>query len=357
MNITIIIPCYNSEGSISQCINSVIGQNYTDWELILVNDGSTDNTGVICENFAKLDNRIKVIHQNNKGVSSARNTGIKAASGNYISFIDSDDTIDSSYLYELSKGQEADLIVCGFHNDSGINFIPENNYLDKDAIQYHIKDVIENDYLLYTPWCKLFRKEIIVENGLTFDVKLRLGEDTIFCYNFLLLCSSLKTVASNAYYYRGEWGGITKYKLSYEEVYYLDNSEITILKQINQKYCCNIDIKRRGFHIQLLDKLYEDYTDITTWELYCSTHGYIDKNVFFNDNSVSTIFWSIVDLENIYHHHEINEGIIRMSHLNKFYTIPTYQLKSLSIRMKILHWNIRHNLLWINDKLLNLLCK
>ena len=116
--ISVIVPIYNVEKYINRCIDSIIEQTYTNLEIILVDDGSTDNSGSICDEYAKKDNRIKVIHKENGGVSSARNVGLDTAIGQYITFVDSDDYIEKKYceiLLKTLKKQKADCVACGYN--------------------------------------------------------------------------------------------------------------------------------------------------------------------------------------------------------------------------------------------------
>ena len=108
--ISIIVPVYNVEKYLNNCIDSILSQTYTDFELILVNDGSNDNSGEICDFYKKLDSRIKVFHKENGGVSSARNVGISNTNGNYICFIDSDDCVNELYLHNLYD-KEVDIVI------------------------------------------------------------------------------------------------------------------------------------------------------------------------------------------------------------------------------------------------------
>ena len=109
---SVIIPVYKVEKYISRCIESVLKQSFSDFELLLVNDGSPDKSGIICDEYAKKDQRIKVFHKENGGVSSARNIGIKNACGKYIVFIDSDDEVERNYL-ECMNGYESDFVIAG----------------------------------------------------------------------------------------------------------------------------------------------------------------------------------------------------------------------------------------------------
>ena len=110
--VTVIVPVYNVEQYLRRCIDSILAQTFGDLELILVDDGSADSSGVICDAYAEKDSRVKVIHQKNSGVSAARNTGLDAAEGEYIAFVDSDDHVDPDYLAALLQ-TKADLVICG----------------------------------------------------------------------------------------------------------------------------------------------------------------------------------------------------------------------------------------------------
>lgn len=113
--VSVILPVYNGERYVARCIDRVVRQTYQDWELIIVDDGSTDHTASICDGYAS--DRIHVIHQKNGGVSAARNAGIAMARGEYLAFVDADDLIEEDYLSTLSSGMDADLIVGGFCYD------------------------------------------------------------------------------------------------------------------------------------------------------------------------------------------------------------------------------------------------
>ena len=117
--ISIIIPIYNVEDYLNKCIDSIIYQTYSDWELILVDDGSFDSSPAICDSYATCDSRIKVIHKINEGVSKARNIGIEIAQGEYIVFCDADDYVDPNYLKQfLKNNKNADLVITGYYFDT-----------------------------------------------------------------------------------------------------------------------------------------------------------------------------------------------------------------------------------------------
>ena len=131
--ISIIVPVYNAESTLNQCIDSIINQKFTDWELLLVNDGSSDRSGEICDEYAAKDSRIKVFHKENGGVSSARNVGIDNSLGKWVTFIDSDDKIFDD-IFSLLKYSNGDLIVFNFIIDQNTKEYPQ--YLFKENTLY-----------------------------------------------------------------------------------------------------------------------------------------------------------------------------------------------------------------------------
>lgn len=171
---SIIVPVYKTEQYLDKCISSILRQSYTDFELILVDDGSPDNCPQMCDNYQKQDDRIKVLHKENGGVSSARNLGMSIATGEYILFVDSDDYIEPfslQQLYEAQKEQQADLYV---FNNGSVHELSSNN----------INEFFEKYYFTYIlgfgPWNKLYKRKIVQSNHLCFDTQETIGEDLLF---------------------------------------------------------------------------------------------------------------------------------------------------------------------------------
>lgn len=348
MKVSIIVPCYNAEKTLGKCVKSIQEQIFTDWELLLIDDGSSDKTQEFCRSYAKLDTRIRYFRQNNRGVSSARNVGLDNAKGDFVTFVDADDFVDPYYVDELLEASSTDLILCGFIM-GGRKITPLSKYMwnlkDDSAI---IQEIIEDDYLLYTPWAKLFKLSIINSNGLRFDTKLRLGEDTLFCYRYLIHCKSICVLPSASYNYVGEWGGGKKYRLSYDEVLYLDKSEIDALRDINNIFGCKVSLTYRGWHGMVIKNRYAEYTDTAIWELYCKTHDPISLGVFMQDEKISCLFEAIVELELLYKEKKFKEAMLLMAHLRSFFTIPFKIIESYTPKMKFLLWNIRNGLFIVN---------
>ena len=201
--ISVVVPVFNSENSLSCCINSILNQTYTDFELILVNDGSKDQSGKICDKFALRDSRVVVVHKENGGVSSARNAGIQRSRGSYIVFIDSDDYVESDYLQQLQSGK-SDLTICGFvcKTSDGkflYNIVQETEYFScREKIDFP-KLFLNN--LLYSPYGKVFRKDIIDSHHLRFPQDISWGEDAMFIADYLKNVNTLTVLSYTGYIY------------------------------------------------------------------------------------------------------------------------------------------------------------
>lgn len=189
--ISVIVPIYNVENYIEECINSILNQNYRNIEIILVDDGSKDNSGKIADRKSKEDDRIKVIHQKNSGVSTARNVGIDNAKGEYICFVDGDDYLSSNYityLYELIEKNDADVSLTPFPRKfNNSNVLDEENG-ENDDIRVWKGQRAAEEMLYYniviSPWNKMVKKEIIDKYNIRFNSKLAFGEG----FNFSIDC-------------------------------------------------------------------------------------------------------------------------------------------------------------------------
>ena len=206
--ISVIVPIYNSERFLEQCIQSVVNQTFYDFELILVVDGSTDNSQMICEEWAKKDPRIVVECQDNQGASAARNTGLSDAKGEYICFIDSDDWVESDFLEALvneTKKDRTELVISGytcFYDERRETFHqsihPFYSFSNGD-VGFFI-DYNKNN-LLYGPCCKLYLREIIKKHHLQFDCNLSYGEDLVFNYQYLRFIDTIRNIPVCKYHY------------------------------------------------------------------------------------------------------------------------------------------------------------
>ena len=205
--ISVIIPVYNTAPYLDRCVQSVICQLYQDWECILVDDGSTDASGLLCDKWALNDSRIKVIHQANQGVSIARNHGIEISIGEYIAFIDSDDWVDSSYLQELYDNRgDCELVISGHvgEREQGNNEYCEP--LSTRTFVLSSENIVDFAHLnkkalLYGPVNKLFVAKIIKENRIQFPTNCAYGEDLLFSFHYLEYVKNMATVKNMSYHY------------------------------------------------------------------------------------------------------------------------------------------------------------
>ena len=205
VKVSIVVPVYKAEKCIGKCIQSLINQTVKDIEIILVDDGSPDNSGAICDEFSLSDERIRVIHKENGGVSSARNRGIEEAVGEYIVFVDSDDWVEENYVKRLLEAKnkcENSEVLCGYKTinttvgGTGSNTVFSS--LESDSVVPLDKYMeLVNRILVQSPWNKLFKSSIIKDNSIKFDEKISLGEDLIFCLEYYDLCGSENIVCIN----------------------------------------------------------------------------------------------------------------------------------------------------------------
>lgn len=206
--ISIVIPVYNAEKYIQRSIECVVNQTYKDWELLLVDDGSTDSSLSICESYSKRYPNIYCMTQNNTGPSAARNNGLGHAQGDYVAFIDADDWFDADLLSDYAKAierQQYDVVFQGFVRefDNGSRVEP-SFAMSIDTNSASKKDIICRLYknrVFGWSWCKVFRKEVIDRYQLAFDESLRLWEDELFTINFLKHAESIRTLDCHHYHY------------------------------------------------------------------------------------------------------------------------------------------------------------
>ena len=163
--ISIIIPVYNSETTLHQCVDSILYQDYKDFEVLLIDDGSKDKSPAICDEYTEKDNRVKVFHKQNGGVSSARNLGLDYAKGDWITFVDSDDHVESNYLVDLTSIQ-SDLVIVGVHTFREAlareyyiyKYYISQSFEGKDLSLFLKKHI--SSLILRVPWAKFYKKKI-----------------------------------------------------------------------------------------------------------------------------------------------------------------------------------------------------
>ena len=200
IELSVIVPVYNSQNYLRKCVESILNQTFKNLELILVNDGSSDQSAELCEEYEERDDRVRVIHKKNGGASSARNAGIEAAKGAFIAFVDADDYIEPN-LYEL-------VMPKAYHNDIVFfHYTIEKEGKEKQIYQRKLMELKNNSHnfmLFYTDnkcgeesilsvfsWRSIYNADLIKHNGISFPISLRTGEDRIFLFKLLLVANSI----------------------------------------------------------------------------------------------------------------------------------------------------------------------
>lgn len=267
MKVSIIIPVYNVEDYLERCIHSIIEQSYSHLEIILVNDGSTDRSGVICDQFQKCDPRVRVIHQDNGGVSSARNAGIRESTGDYITFVDSDDWLEremyKSMVAVIQDGQEPEVIMCDFvtvKNNSKIKITSDlfkGFYSKKDIIRdVYPKLLVTEDFgriAIVSAWNCLFKKAFLLKNNIGFDVRLRYSEDCLFMAQVMVNCTSYFYLKGHCFYNYRQYGESRskKYQPEWWSNLVSLNNKLRIFLSDNQEYDFSRQLKLQLIHSAL----------------------------------------------------------------------------------------------------------
>lgn len=211
--LSVVVPVYKTEQYICECVESILGQTFADFELVLVDDGSPDNCGMICDVYAQKDTRVRVIHQENGGASKARNRGIEACTGKYIAFIDSDDVVEKKFFEKAIESIEtsgADMYISGLCMETWEQgkIVSSHMYTITEQHEYSIRELLENLNVSYPqicicgPCCKLYRATIIETYNLKFCESLEHGEDTFFNLDFFEKSKNVLFSNEVFYHYR-----------------------------------------------------------------------------------------------------------------------------------------------------------
>lgn len=222
VKVSVIISVYNNEFYLRECLDSIINQTLKEIEIIIVNDGSTDNSLEVIEEYAHRDKRIVIINKENEGISKTRNRGLDICKGEYIQFIDSDDYIDNNMIenmYNVATNNELDIVMCGYKritDNKQYNNLPEikiDNIIDKKGILGYLTNSYENK-LLWFVWRNMYKNELLKLNNIRFKEDLRFGEDSIFNLECFLEAQRIMAVDKCFYNYRYTPDSLTsrKYK-------------------------------------------------------------------------------------------------------------------------------------------------
>ena len=308
VKVSIIVPVYNVEQYLDKCINSILNQTFRDFELILVDDGSTDNSGDICDKYKKIDNRITVIHKKNAGLSSARNTGLKYSKGEYIGFIDSDDYIDKDMynkLYNVCKENNCDISVCKFGHEIDGKYIrtQEDQYVKIMNNHEGMEELFKGILYRFSSCNKLYKATVFKE--ITFP-EGRIHEDLSTTYRLF----------SNA-----------------NKIAYINYIGYIYVKRSNSILTSSYSNKRLDAFIgwsEILDFINEKYPMLKDTVYACYTYACID-HMYYISNQVSK--------------ERVQKSLLKViqTHLKKHYRF-ILQNKILSIKYKILISILNYNI-------------
>lgn len=228
--VSIIIPVYNSEKFINKCVDSVLEQSFKDYEIILINDGSKDNSKEILNEYKeKYPEKITVIHQENMGVSKTRNNAIKMAKGKYIMFIDNDDFIDKDYIDVFVKEieeQDYDVVLGGYRRPNEEGKIVKELKLPQEEWA---------KFMIFAPWAKIYKKDYLIKNNIEF-LPVNIGEDVYFNLQAMMISNKIKIIdyiGYNWYFNTGSVSNTTQKNIKNLQVYELLNSCYDVLKKKN----------------------------------------------------------------------------------------------------------------------------
>ena len=200
MLVSVIVPVYKAERWLHRCVDSILAQTMTDFELLLIDDGSPDKSGEICDEYAAKDNRVRIFHKENGGVSSARNLGIDNAQGEYVMFVDADDWVGENYIKDIYDHRDGDALIiqghCRYKGDK-VFYLEEyeNKYYDEKEIVF--TDICEYGF----PFAKLYSLDVLSKHNIRFVLGLNMCEDNIFMYEYILAVRKVKFISGINYFY------------------------------------------------------------------------------------------------------------------------------------------------------------
>ena len=219
--VSIIVPVYNAEGTLTRCIDSILNQEYNDFELLLIDDGSQDSSGAICDSYASADSRVRVVHKVNSGVSDSRNLALDMARGTYLQFLDSDDWITPNatrLLVETAEHYHCDMVISDFYRVVGKRVSHKGN-IEEDCVltrEEFAAHMLENpaDFYYGVLWNKLFRRSIVESHHLRMDTHISWCEDFMFNLEYIRQAERFYVLRSPVYYYVKTKGSLASQGMS-----------------------------------------------------------------------------------------------------------------------------------------------
>ena len=244
-SVSIIVPVYNAEGTLRRCVESVLTQEFTDFELILANDGSQDASGALCDQFARSDSRVRVLHKPNSGVSDTRNQAISQARGRYLQFLDSDDWITpnaTKLLVRAAESRGCDMVVADFYRVVGER-VSHKGDIDEDTVltrEEYAAHMMENpaDFYYGVLWNKLYRRELVEAHHLRMDPDISWCEDFMFNLEYIRHARTFFALQVPVYYYVRTKGSLASQAMSISKTVRM---KLTVFEYYNQFYKAVLD--------------------------------------------------------------------------------------------------------------------
>lgn len=260
---SIIIPVYNAEATIGRCLDSILCQNTQNAEIIVINDGSTDNSLALCEDYAAKNSNIRLISQQNAGVSAARNAGLDLAGGKYVLFVDSDDAVSLDYLRAITDCvtvADCDLLLFGARKSTGETVVEPKAIITANNAEVgaYLASYMKSGKLS-SPWSKAFRTEIIRQQSLRFSEKLAIAEDLTFVSQYCVNAKSVAAISDLLYYVNTENQDSLSRKIRKDLYVSLREASLQILSAVK-----NADLP---------DAVKHSYLDAASWLYYRSVYS------------------------------------------------------------------------------------
>ncbi len=322
--VSIIIPAFNAERYIHECIESVLGQTYSNIEAIVVDDGSKDRTwDIICQ-LARRDVRIKAFRQENKGVSAARNQALEMVKGEYCGFVDADDYLEKNAVEKLVQAIEssdADWVSFGYHRiDDNSRHIGNSDFVtgfidftDESTKFSFVRDTLITYRVGYEVWLKLFRTELIKSNNLYFRPECSMGEDLEFCMRYCMIANNILCIDELLYFYRESISSSMSIKC---DTGFLFEQRLSISIAFQ-------DVYKKGFSDIYIDKYYQIFFKLM---LYACLSCTIKEVIYAAEVSDNRDYYNMMLHESILHKDRFSDFF--PSHVAKFYWRVGYYIWS-----------------------------
>lgn len=309
--ISIIIPVYNAGKYLNACIDSVLKQTYSNIEVVLVNDGSKDSSGDICNQYQSKDSRIKVIHLENGGVSRARNKGIELCNGDYICFIDSDDTIEPNYIKDFKDSIEEHIYIY----IQGTNIIRQNGPTDK--VSYKAIGINDIYGIFYTnklcdhgyAACKMYSSSLIKKNNIKFREEIKFSEDLLFILECLLFTDKIKYIDKSGYNYFLREGNASSKEYPFDVEKKCWKYFYSLIKSISTKYDYNL------LQYNSVGEIYNMLFSRIRNALYNSSYSKEFRTSFFKSLTKDELYY-------VYKYSYISNNVVRLGYyIRKFFGV------------------------------------